>query len=106
MVKSINKQDLQNLCENTEDKIIILDFYASWCEPCNLFAPIFEKISVSLEEEAIFRKINIDEEQELAVFYQITSIPTLIMIKNKEVIWKHVGSIQEEVLIKKIEDNL
>lgn len=106
MINSINKSELEALIKKTENKTIVLDFYAPWCEPCTLFAPILEKISVAFEDDAIFAKINIDEEQSLAVTYQVTSIPTLIILRNKEEAWRHVGSLPEELLMKKLEEHI
>lgn len=80
------------------NKPIFIDFYAIWCGPCVLLQPIFEKISKEYREKCIFGKINIDENREIAIKYRISSIPTIICIKNKTVVWTHVGLISEHEL--------
>lgn len=80
-----------------KDKLIVLDFWASWCGPCKMLAPIFETVEGKYPN-VIFGKVNVDEEEELARQYGIVSIPTLIFIKNREVVKKSVGYVDENQL--------
>ncbi len=80
---SVNVID-QNTFEATvlqSDKPVLVDFWASWCGPCRMLAPVVEQLSED-HPEVVFGKINIDEQPELAARYQVASIPTLILFKN------------------------
>lgn len=80
----------------------ILDFFASWCGPCKTMASILEE--VEKETGIKVQKINVDEEDEHTEQYGIRNIPTLIFIKNDEVIDKIVGVVKKEILINKINE--
>lgn len=72
------------------DKTVLIDFWASWCGPCKMLAPIIDKVAQELENVKVC-KINVDEETELARKYNIVSIPTLVVIKNGQVLRNSVG---------------
>ena len=71
-------------------KTVLLDFWAPWCGPCRMVAPILEEIA-SQREDVVIGKVNVDEEMELAVQFGIVSIPTLIVMKNGQMANKAVG---------------
>ncbi len=73
------------------DKTVLLDFYADWCGPCRMIAPILEEIAREHEEYKIC-KVNVDEEPALAMKYEVMSIPTLLVIKNGEVVATSMGA--------------
>lgn len=80
MVKSFNKENFMS--EVLEAKgTVLVDFYADWCGPCRMVAPIVEEIS-NEREDVIVGKINVDESSEIAVKYNVMSIPTLIVFKD------------------------
>ena len=81
-----------------ENSLIVIDFFAEWCGPCRAFAPHYQDIATQLKDLACFGKVNIDEQRNLAVEYRITSIPTIIIIKNGSPVWAHLGSIDSETL--------
>lgn len=83
------------------DKKVLVDFYADWCMPCKMYAPIIE--SVAKENDTIkVVKINIDDSQDLAAKYQVMSIPTTIIMKNGEEINRTVGMISREQLVEMV----
>ncbi|MDD6190809.1 MAG: thioredoxin [Firmicutes bacterium] len=79
------------------DKPVLVDFWATWCQPCMMQAPILEKLAAS-EPGIKICKVNVDEEQMLAFEYKISSIPTMILFKNGSAVKQIVGLHSEEQL--------
>lgn len=80
-----------------KDRLIVLDFWAEWCGPCRMLAPVLEKIGTEYPEVA-FGKVNVDEEAGLAQMFGIVSIPTLVFMKNGKIIKKSVGYLDADGL--------
>lgn len=80
------------------DKVVLVDFYADWCGPCRMVAPVVEQIAEEYADRAVVGKLNVDENEEIAVRYGVMSIPTLIAFKNGEVAGKLVGVQPKEVI--------
>jgi thioredoxin 1 len=70
---------------------VVLDFWAEWCGPCKMIAPILDELATEYSDKVRIAKVNIDEHQELAVRYRINSIPTLLFFKNGQVVDQVVG---------------
>ena len=87
---NINKANFQEEVLNSE-KPVLLDFWAPWCGPCRMVAPIVEEIAAEREDIKV-GKVNVDEEQELAMQFGVISIPTLVVVKNGEVVNQAVGA--------------
>ncbi len=75
---------------------VLVDFYADWCAPCRMMAPILEQVSADMSGKVKIVKVNVDKNQSAAMKYNIRSIPTLILFQNGEVKWQGVGVIQAE----------
>ena len=72
-------------------QLMMVDFWASWCGPCKMAAPIIESVAGEYEGKALVGKVNTDDEQELAVRYEVMSIPTVIFFKNGKEVERKVG---------------
>lgn len=80
-----------------KDRLVVLDFWAEWCGPCRMLAPVLEEIGTEYPEVA-FGKVNVDEEADLAQMFGIVSIPTLVFMKNGKIIKKSVGYLDADGL--------
>ena len=84
------------------DKLVITDFWAPWCVPCKMVAPVLEELASDYPDNLKIVKINVDEAGELATQYNIVSIPALLIFKNGEIVDQHVGAAPKNVLESKI----
>ena len=89
-VLHINKDNFHNEVLNS-DKPVLLDFFASWCGPCRMVGPILDEIAEEREDIKVC-KINIDEQPELAHRYRVMTIPTLMVIKDGQIVEQSVGA--------------
>ena len=107
MVQHCKGKELQELIAS-EQKTVFCDFWASWCGPCRMLAPVFEEISDKYEGEAVFVKIDIDEEdsEAAAIKYGISSIPNIIVFKAGKPVANNLGFVPESVLDAFVKNNL
>lgn len=94
------KKEFEELTEN--NKNVIIDFYASWCGPCKMLAPIIENIATTTENVKIV-KVDVDEADELASLFGIQSIPTVVYIKDKKLEKRELGFKTKEQILANIE---
>ena len=85
------------------DKPVLLDFFATWCGPCRMIAPFIEQIALE-HPEYVVAKIDVDEEPELAEAFGIQSIPTLVVIKNGEVVNTAMGARPKDAILALLKD--
>lgn len=96
-----------DMAENlAKGNALLVDFYADWCMPCKMMAPVLDKIADAFGERLTVAKINVDDEQELAVKYGIQSIPALLLFKNGDVVKEFIGVRPFEELSAAIEATL
>lgn len=88
-VIAINKDNFNEIVMQSE-KPVLLDFFATWCNPCRMLSPIVDELAEE-REDIVVGKINVDEEMELAQKFGVVSIPTLVVIKNGEVASRSMG---------------
>ena len=80
-------------------KPTLVDFYADWCSPCRILSPIIEQTKNSVGEDATVLKIDVDNNREVVRKYQIKTVPTLLIFKEGEIVWRQSGVISKEMII-------
>ncbi|MBQ8323068.1 MAG: thioredoxin [Clostridia bacterium] len=104
MVKHVTSAELEELIKG--DKAVFCDFWASWCGPCRMLAPVFEAVAEKYEGQAEFVKVNVDEEEDAAIKYRISSIPNILAFKGGEVKANNLGFVPAEALEGFVQSNL
>jgi len=92
----------ENFEEVTSAGVSLVDFWAPWCGPCRMIAPVIEELAEEFEGKANICKVNTDEQQDLAVKYGIRSIPTIIFMKDGEIVDQMVGASSKQAFADKI----
>lgn len=82
--------------------VTVIDFWAEWCGPCRMIGPIIEELSNELDGDVVVGKVNVDHNPEISMKYGIRSIPTILIMKDGEIVDKHVGTTTKAVLLDKI----
>ncbi|MEM3478000.1 MAG: thioredoxin [Archaeoglobaceae archaeon] len=100
VMKKITEREFLSAIQS--DKLVVVDFYADWCMPCRFLSPVLEKLSRQFKNVE-FYKINVDENQELAFEYGISSIPTVLLFRKGKVVGGFVGAMPENMVKAEIE---
>lgn len=88
-----------------QDKPVLIDFYATWCGPCKMMSPILADVKNELGEKITIIKVDVDKNQSLATKFQIRGVPTLVLYKNNQMVWRQSGVIQKNELVNIIHNN-
>ena len=92
---NLTKENFEEVITNNDT--VVVDYWAEWCGPCKSFGPIFEKVSEDFPE-AVFAKVDTENEQEIASYFQIRSIPTLMIFREKVIVFSQPGALPEGAL--------
>ena len=104
MARLINSSEFSGLLQ--EDKLLVVDFYATWCGPCIKLSPTLDEVSEELGEQVNIVKVDVDESEDLAMDYGIRSVPTVLFFKNGQQVDKLVGALPKSEIVAKIQPQL
>jgi thioredoxin 1 len=95
---------MSNSFENIiqSEKPVLIDFFATWCGPCKMLAPVLKEVKDSLGERITILKIDVDKNQALSSKYQVRGVPTMILFQNGKQLWRQSGVLAKEEIIKNI----
>jgi thioredoxin 1 len=89
-----------------QDIPVLVDFWAPWCGPCKMLGPVLEEVEKELGAKAVIAKLNVDDEQELAVKFGVSSIPTMILFKKGESVERNVGFMNKEKIVALVQSHM
>lgn len=96
----------ENFKSETAKGWVVVDFWAPWCGPCRMLGPVVEKLSKDMHGKVKFGKVNVDEQNELAEEYEVSSIPTIVLMKDGKIVQQRVGAGTEAAIKSWIEQNM
>lgn len=103
MAQVVQSNEFQN---KISKGIVVVDFFATWCQPCSMLAPIFDELGQEMEGKAEFIKVNVDESMDIANTYQIMTIPAMLVFKDGELQERMVGFLPKGEIKQKVEQYL
>ena len=100
MVKHIKKADFKNTIRKND--VVLVDFYADWCGPCKALSPVLKQVASDFKDKAVIAKVNIDRDRELAMKYNISSIPALLYFQNGKLVGQTAGMASKRQISKNL----
>jgi thioredoxin 1 len=88
------------------DKPVLVDFFAEWCGPCKMMAPVLKQVKDEVKNTASIIKVDIDKNPQTAAVYNISAVPTIVLFKNGKVVWRQSGVVPKATLVNKIKEHL
>ncbi len=105
MAVELTDQNFEQEALNSE-KPVMIDFWAEWCGPCKTIAPVVDELSQDYDGKAVIGKVDVDNNPQIAAKFGIRNIPTILFLKNGEVVDKSVGAVSKDVLQQKLDQQL
>ena len=94
----------ENFKTETSAGLVLVDFYADWCGPCKMLAPVLDELAAEIKDAKIV-KVNVDDARQLAIDYKVSSIPNLTLLKDGEIVYQDVGFKPKEMLMQLIDSH-
>ena len=105
MAKIINTSQFRWSVEENQG-VVVVDFFATWCGPCKMLAPVFEQAGEEMKNDATFLKVDIDQSLELAQQFRISTVPTMMIFKDGKPVETLVGFMPKERIVQKVKSHL
>jgi len=105
MAKIINTAQFKESVEENQG-VVVVDFFATWCGPCKMLAPVFEQAGEEMKDDAKFLKVDIDQSLEIAQQFKISTVPTMIIFKDGKPVESLVGFMPKESIVQKVKSHL
>jgi len=105
MALEFTEENFESLAVKS-DKLVMIDFWAEWCGPCRVVGPLVDELAIDYDGKALVGKVNVDLHGGIAAQFGVRNIPTIIFLKNGELVDKVVGAVPKDQLIEKLDANI
>ncbi len=105
MALEFTEENFESLAVKS-DKLVMIDFWAEWCGPCRMVGPLVDELAIDYDGKALVGKVNVDLHGGIAAQFGVRNIPTIIFLKNGELVDKVVGAVPKDQLIEKLDANI